>query len=114
MRGTRRAPESPYTVSDNDTIETAMALIEQNNHRSVVVVDARGVVVGTLSDGDIRKAVLDHRVLSMPVHQAMNTHFIAVTAEEADRAKAIFEQQHIFLIPVIDRLGHLVNIMTAY
>ena len=114
MGATRHASEPLYTVGQHDTIETAMALIEQNNHRSVVVVETRGVVVGTLSDGDIRKAVLDHRLLSTPVHQVMNTNFIAVTLKEAARAKEIFEQRHIFLVPLIDEQGRLVKILKAY
>lgn len=115
MRATREPLDSLYTIEQHETIETAMALIEQNKHRSVIVQDRRGVVVGTLSDGDIRKALLDHRLLSTPVHQVMNPNFIAVTAEEKDRATAIFEREHqISLIPLVNRQGRLVRVLRAY
>ena len=91
-----------------------MALIEENRHRSVVVIDAANVVVGTLSDGDARKAILDHRLLSTPVSQVMNTNFIAVGPNERGQAAALLEQAHIFLVPVIDREGRLVDVMRAY
>jgi CBS domain-containing protein len=103
-----------YVVDQHDTIETAMALIEQNRHRSVIVQDEHRMVVGTLSDGDIRKALLDHRLLSTPVHQVMNTNFIAMTPEEAHRAKAIFESGHIFLIPLVNDQGRLLRILKAH
>lgn len=115
MRATRHAPESLYTVSEHDTIETAMALIEQNTHRSVIVVDARGVVVGTLSDGDIRKAVLDRRLLSTPVHQVMNTNCVTIRPEEEARAREIFaRERHIVLIPLVDDAGRLLRVLKAY
>jgi len=110
----KASDEARYVVEKHATLEAAMAQIEENNHRSVIVVDDDRVVVGTLSDGDIRKALLDHRLLSTPVHQVMNLNFLALKPEDAHRAKAIFDQEHIFLIPVVDDEGHLVEILRAY
>jgi CBS domain-containing protein len=106
---------APYVVDQTATVETALALIEQNRHRSLVVIDAEDVVVGTLSDGDVRKAILDHRLLStIPVQHIMNTNFIALTPEQRDGAHEIFEREHIFLIPVIDDAGRLLDVIPAY
>ena len=101
-------------VHRHDTTETAMAAIEANQHRSVIVVDDHNVVVGTLSDGDVRKVILDRRLLSTPVHQVMNSNFIALGPHELSRAKALFDRMHIFLIPVIDDRGRLLKVLKAY
>lgn len=104
---------APYVVRPDDTIESALGLIEDNGHRSVIVVSDEGVVVGTLSDGDARKAILDRRLLTTPVHAVMNTNFIALRPGES--ADSIFaEQPYILLIPVVDDGGRLVNVVTAY
>lgn len=104
----------PFVVRPDVSLEDALAQIEENRHRSVIVADERDVVVGTLSDGDARKAILDHRLLSIPVRQVMNTNFIALDAETRDEAEAIFAREHIFLIPVVDDRGRLVELLKAY
>jgi len=73
-----------FVVRPTDSLRTAMEKIEQNKHRVVVVVD-EGRVLGTVSDGDIRRAYM-HEVLAIaPVSQIMqlNPH---VTMER-DRKK---------------------------
>ena len=64
--------KSKLVVRDTDTLEEALVAIENNSYRSVIVLNETDVVVGTLSDGDARKSVLDHRLLSTPVHRVMN------------------------------------------
>ena len=91
-----------------------MAVIEANRHRSVIVVNNDGIVVGTLTDGDVRKAILDRRLLTTRVADVVNTNFIAVTPADAERAAEFFKREHIFLVPVVDENGRLVDIRTAY
>lgn len=105
---------APYVVKQHDSLEAAMLVIEQNRRRSVVVVDADDVVVGTLSDGDVRKAILDRRLLSTPVEAVMNTNFVALGPEERERAQEYFEREHLFLVPIVDGDGKLLEIQTAY
>ncbi|MBM3302807.1 MAG: CBS domain-containing protein [Deltaproteobacteria bacterium] len=106
--------KSKLVIRDTDTLEAAMVAIENNNYRSVIVVNQNDVVVGTLSDGDARKSVLDHRLLSTPVHRVMNPNFIALTVTEREKAARIFNETHVFLIPLIDEHGQLVDVLTAY
>jgi CBS domain-containing protein len=105
---------SKFIVRDTDTLEQAIVAIDSNLHRTVIVVNEHDIVVGTLSDGDVRKSVLDHRLLSTPVHKVMNMNFIALTEPEKGKAKSIFNEQHIFLIPVIDQDGKLLEVLDAY
>ena len=105
---------APFVVLHHETLEAAMLLIEENRHRSVVVVDEAGVVVGTLSDGDARKAILDRRLLSTSVEQVMNTNFVALGPDERGRAKEFFERDHLFLVPIVDADGKLLVVEAAY
>lgn len=107
-------PFSAYVVGPADTLEDALALIEANRHRTAIVVDSSGVVVGTLSDGDARKAILDHRLLSTPVEQVMNTNFVALSPASVAEAPTIFAAEHIFVIPVVGERGELVDLLSAY
>lgn len=107
---------TPFVVKQRETLEAAMLVIDDNRHRSVVVVDDEGVVVGTLSDGDVRKAILDRRLLTTPVEHVMNTNFVALGPDERERARELFERDrdHLFLLPIVDADGKLLEIQTAY
>jgi mannose-1-phosphate guanylyltransferase/mannose-6-phosphate isomerase len=104
---------STFVICDTDTLQAAMVAIDTNLHRSVVVVNDKNVVVGTLSDGDIRKALLDGRLLATPVHRVMNIDFTALTRSEINRARGILAEGHILLIPVIDEHGKLLEVVSA-
>lgn len=99
-----------YLAFPDDTIEEAWSKIESNRHRSLIIVDG-SKIVGTLSDGDLRKAMLSRRLLSTPVKELMNVNFIFVFANERRRAKDIFREKDIFLIPVVDDRFNLLDII---
>lgn len=103
-----------YTVQVDSTIETALAKIERNSHRSVIVLDKGRRVVGSLSDGDIRKAMLNRRLLTTPVQDIMNLNFVWLAPGEADKAADLFQRYHIFLIPVLGPSNELLDVLTAY
>lgn len=103
-----------YLVESTATLRDALALIEENRHRSLIVVHDGDTVVGSLSDGDIRKAMLKGHLLVTPVSDVMNTNFIALTEKEKDKAAGIFERDRIFLIPVIDARSKIIDVLEAY
>ncbi|MBI5630422.1 MAG: CBS domain-containing protein [Elusimicrobia bacterium] len=103
-----------FTISPDAPLLDAVAVIEENGHRSLIVVSDEGTVVGTLSDGDVRKTLLEGRLSRVPVRDVMNTNFISLRPDESGRAKGIFESTHIFLIPVVDERLRLLDVIPAY
>lgn len=104
---------SDYTVAPTDTIRIAMEKITRNKHRVVIVVDD-GRVIGTVSDGDIRRAFL-HDVLAIaPVERIMQLNPHVTT--EADREKR-HEQvltERVTVLPVVDDEMRLLDVELAY
>jgi CBS domain-containing protein len=84
-----------YIASPDDLIEETWTKFESNRHRSVIVVED-GRLVGTLSDGDIRKAILKHRLLSTPIREVMNLNFISITESQRCGAEEIFKKHDIY------------------
>jgi len=99
-----------YIVDSKSTIEDAWSVININDHRSVIVVDG-DKVVGTLSDGDLRQAVLSKRLFSTPVWEVMNTSFMYITGEKKKEGLNILEKKDIFLLPVVDDEMTLIDII---
>jgi CBS domain-containing protein len=94
----------------NSTLEQAWSKIEVNRQRSVIVVKGKKIV-GTLSDGDIRKAIMSKRLLSTPIHEIMNTNFISLPLARKKEAVAIFKKMDIFLLPVVSDNLQLLDVL---
>jgi CBS domain-containing protein len=99
-----------FIASPDDTIEEAWSKIEENFHRSLIIVD-NNKVVGTLSDGDLRKTILAKRLLLTPVKEVMNVNFVYVRESQRNKAKKILIEKDIFLLPVVDDEMNLIDII---
>ena len=102
-----------YTVAPTDSIRVAMEKIEANKHRVVVVVDD-GIVVGTVSDGDIRRAFL-HDVLAIaPVNQIMQLNPHVTTERDPDALAQLVVREKITVLPIVTEDNRLVDVALAY
>ena len=100
-----------YTINENLSILDAMQLIEENEHRSLIVLNDEDTVVGTLSDGDIRKLIINRRLLSTKIKDVINLNFIFMKKLDVYEAKKIFDETRVLLIPILDDNNKLVDII---
>jgi len=104
-----------YVINEGCSLRDAMLLIDENKHRCLIVVDDNMKVIGSISDGDIRKAILRECLLTTKVTEVMNVRCYTVNEDEKDGcAKVIFDKEHIFLVPVVNSSGVIVAIDVAY
>lgn len=102
-----------YIVKTTDSIHTAMEKITANKHRAVVVVD-EGKVVGTVSDGDIRRALLREVLLISPVERIMSINCQTTTERNPEKQQRIIRQKKVTVLPVIDSENTLLDVALAY
>ena len=77
-----RTGEAVAIVPDTSTVLDAMFAITQAHAGAAIVTDAAGRVSGLITDGDIRRHLLDDpQLLSRPATEAMTTHPGVVTAD---------------------------------
>jgi CBS domain-containing protein len=104
---------SLYTVGPTDTIRTAMEKIERNHRRVVVVID-QGKVVGTVSDGDVRRAFL-HDVLPIaPVSRIMQLNPHVTTETDAAKRHEIIKRERVTVLPIVTADNDLLDVELAY
>ena len=53
-----------YIVSENITIRKALQLIERNEEKCLFAIDGKEILKGSLTDGDIRRAILKRLALT--------------------------------------------------
>lgn len=89
----------------------AVRIIESARLQIALVVDEAGRLVGTLTDGDVRRAILAGAPLTNPVSEIM---FRSPTTAppEADRETllAIMQAKVLRHIPIVDAMGRLVGL----
>ncbi len=101
-----------YTIDHNESTYNALKKIEDNSSGTLVVLN-NGIVLGTLTDGDIRKLLIAQNNLEVPVKYGMNRNFIfSLESNNKTKDVAIFEENPtIRLCPIINKEGKLVDIL---
>jgi dTDP-glucose pyrophosphorylase len=101
---------SLFTVTETFQIIEAMNLIDKNS-RGIVFVCRNGLVLATLTDGDIRRHILAGKSLTSPVTEAACYNFRALPANaEKYRIDSLCDALSLNAIPGIDQNGKLVTI----
>ncbi len=103
---------SNYLILSDASLQEALVKINKNKHRLVYLVDDTNHLLGSLSDGDIRRWLLTNTSLELSVkvaHVAKQPCFSMHIDDNADLVKHAFNER-ILSIPLIDNYGHLVAI----
>ena len=102
-----------FTVQTTDSIRTAMVKITANRYRAVVVLD-QDKVVGTVSDGDIRRAFLKEVLPIAPVEQIMNLNCLTTTERDPQKLAEMIRREQVTLLPVVGDANELLDVALAY
>ena len=104
---------SNYVLEENSSINAAMEAITLNHRGAVLVVNNLNQVVGVVSDGDIRRAMVKGVIMEAPVRSCINYNYIFLLAGSADKGgrKLFAEHLEINLLPVIGENNKLVDLI---
>ena len=102
-----------FVVNVNDSIHTAMLKITVNKYRTVVVLDGKKVV-GTVSDGDIRRAFLKNILPMAPVGKIMNINCVVTRETEPDKLAEIVSREKVTVLPIVSKQNELKDAFFAY
>lgn len=101
------------TVLKDDSISKALKVIDKGGLQVAFVVDEHNILLGTLSDGDIRRGLLDRKDLDSSILDLYNKKpVIAIAgASESELNKISAESENkVDKIPLVDSNGKLVDI----
>lgn len=97
----------------HNTLRDALKIINEDGGRIGLVIDADQKLLGVITDGDIRRALLKNVDLDSPVSETMNSSPTVVnnTTSRSDTLK-IMQEKSIIAIPVVDENNTLVGLET--
>lgn len=98
--------------SDTPVIE-AMQQLDKGAAQIVLVTDECGKLLGTVTDGDTRRALLRGVTLDVPISIVMNKTPLTIGAEASrEEAIALMRKHTIHQLPVVDGFGHVIELIT--
>lgn len=105
--------ESPKSVilTLNDSIIDAIKIIDASPLQIVLVVDERDQLLGTITDGDIRRGILSGVTLDSSVKKVMNPKpRVAKEGVSENEMLSIMRKNYIQQLPIINEDGHIVSV----
>lgn len=101
-----------YIVSIHIDIRQAMKKLDDSHRNILFVVNDDSKLVGTLSDGDIRRWILSNNNLDEPVEKICNKTPIIFGADyKLDDIKKVMLDQRIRAIPVVDNKNFIIKLL---
>jgi dTDP-glucose pyrophosphorylase len=101
-------------IAQNGTILSALKLINDEPLKVVLVVDDNDGLLGVVTDGDIRRGLLNNLQLSDPVSLVMNAEpIIASLDASSDELRSLMEAGGVLMVPIIDD-GKVVGLETLH
>lgn len=102
-----------YIALFSISIVEALKKIDQNKKGFLIIVDEKEHVLGTLTDGDIRRGFINGFSLMDKVDSIYIRNFTALNdTKEISYAIDLFKNASIKFLPIIDKQGTLINIVT--
>jgi CBS domain-containing protein len=98
-------------VSSDTSIRETIRIIDQGALKIALIVDAETRLLGTVSDGDIRRGILNGCDLENQVQRIMNTcPSVAGKSDGREKILALMRQKQIYQIPIVDDRGILLGL----
>ncbi len=102
-------------VRPDITLEEAIAVLDRGGLRIALVVENNGVLSGTLTDGDIRRALLRHVPMTAPVQEVMCAKpHVAGSGWSKEKILTVMEDLELLQIPVVDGNNRVVGLETLH
>ncbi len=95
-------------VSSNQTIKRAMQKLDETAEKILFVVDENDKLLGTVTDGDIRRGLINGSRFDDSLEKVMHKDFTAVTLDQPDlkeNIKRLIAENKFEQIPVLDHMG---------
>jgi dTDP-glucose pyrophosphorylase len=97
----------------DDTLEMAIKVLHSGGKRIILIVEENRKLLGTVTDGDIRRAIIRHVEMDCMIKEVMNN--TPTTALKSDQLNLIMSKMisgDLLHMPIVDEQGVLVGLET--
>lgn len=101
-------------VSKDTSLKQAIQRLNETAEKILFATDEHNRLIGTITDGDIRRGIISGKQLAVTVQEVMNKKFISVKTDCPDlqeKAKELMKRHVIEQIPVVNDDGLLTDVV---
>lgn len=102
-------------ITPDTTIEAAIENLNRSGQRVVLVLDEQKHLLGIVTDGDIRRALINHKPMDFPVKHIMcDTPKKANVDWSKELILATMEKYQLLHLPIVNHDGKLIGLQTLH
>ena len=96
----------------SDTMSRAVEVLEENKDLGIgLVLDQDRCLIGTVTDGDVRRALIRHRSMDTTVTELMNADpLVATTGDNQESIQRKMSENNVARIPVVDSSYRIIRV----
>nr|WP_072990753.1 nucleotidyltransferase family protein [Clostridium cavendishii] len=98
-------------ISELDTIKEALVRLDYTAKKILFVTDAEKKLLGTVTDGDIRRWILRNGDLNSNIEEVMNRNPVYLEEVNEDEALSIMLEKTIDSVPILDERKNIIKII---
>lgn len=106
-----------YFIDHNDKINNALKYLNKNSDKCLVVIDKKSKLIGTLTDGDIRRSILKGVSFKQSIKKIINKKPFYIKLKKSQKNKEINIKKNLFknfsVVPVVDSNNILIKIISS-
>ncbi len=106
--------EKKIQIHKNKTIIQAIEQLNALRHISrliLFVIDDNNRVIGSVTDGDIRRSLIKKRDINIPIEEICNPNFLFESSDKNYIDFTSYKNKDIKILPLLDEENHLVDII---
>ena len=102
------------TVKPYVTIRETMEILSRTGEKCLLVIDDTRKLLGTITDGDLRRGILNNKEFTTSIEEIYNRNPITLTENKFSKNEAgdLLVKNKLTLIPVLDSKGRLSDFIT--
>lgn len=101
------------SILSNEKISKAIKLLHLNETGIVAIINKKKIVIGTVTDGDIRRVMFDKNINNLSVNKIMNKNPILGDLKLSKEQKInLMVDNKIYQLPIVDSKKRLIEIAT--
>ena len=113
VRRTIPADVLVHFIRPEEILLRAIETLNKVNPQFCLVVDDSGRLLGTLTDGDIRRGILSGASLQDPVRRVMFQQPVTASPEDSlEKVRILMRSRHVKFAPLVDSTGAVVGVQT--
>ena len=104
---------SELKIQPDISIKDALKQIGVGAEKCLIVVDNKNTLLGTLSDGDLRNAILSGKDISSPINKLYNNNptYFRKNQYSTEELKEVFIKNKFDIIPIVDSSFMVIDVL---